>query len=228
MITLVYSLTDRPHTRVIQHRRWYCRCFSPSRQVRKCLIWLSTLVADSWHKVRTSGHSCRLLVRSFNCALNWRTNFPPQGLMVTATIKGPSFSRLTSFTDDGSGSVTILESFRALLVGDYHPIRAVEFHWYSAEVRPHFHVNLIHCLLNVTYTGSWSPWIAGRCQRLWIPVCQCHRYEPGLIDLPSSLTLILTPLSSIWRHGSRLVSSDDVYLPNWIFIREEPAKKSGL
>ncbi|KAJ7742441.1 peptidase [Mycena maculata] len=35
--------------------------------------------------------------------------------------------------DDGSGSVTILESYRALLAADFHPERAIEFHWYSAE-----------------------------------------------------------------------------------------------
>ncbi|KAJ7904363.1 peptidase [Mycena olivaceomarginata] len=35
--------------------------------------------------------------------------------------------------DDGSGSVTILESYRALLAADFHPERSLEFHWYSAE-----------------------------------------------------------------------------------------------
>jgi len=35
--------------------------------------------------------------------------------------------------DDGSGSVTILESYRALLAADFHPVRSIEFHWYSAE-----------------------------------------------------------------------------------------------
>jgi len=35
--------------------------------------------------------------------------------------------------DDGSGSVTILEAYRALIAADFHPVRAVEFHWYSAE-----------------------------------------------------------------------------------------------
>lgn len=35
--------------------------------------------------------------------------------------------------DDGSGSVTILESYRALLAADFHPQKTVEFHWYSAE-----------------------------------------------------------------------------------------------
>jgi leucyl aminopeptidase len=35
--------------------------------------------------------------------------------------------------DDGSGSVTILEAYRALIASDFHPVRAIEFHWYSAE-----------------------------------------------------------------------------------------------
>ncbi|KJA30105.1 hypothetical protein HYPSUDRAFT_210903 [Hypholoma sublateritium FD-334 SS-4] len=35
--------------------------------------------------------------------------------------------------DDGSGSVTILESYRALIAADFRPLRTVEFHWYSAE-----------------------------------------------------------------------------------------------
>jgi len=35
--------------------------------------------------------------------------------------------------DDGSGTVTILEAYRALLESDFKPNRTVEFHWYSAE-----------------------------------------------------------------------------------------------
>lgn len=38
--------------------------------------------------------------------------------------------------DDGSGTVTILEAYRALLASDFTPNRTVEFHWYSAEVCP--------------------------------------------------------------------------------------------
>lgn len=37
--------------------------------------------------------------------------------------------------DDGSGSVTILEAYRALIAADFHPVRTIEFHWYSAEVK---------------------------------------------------------------------------------------------
>ncbi|ETW84302.1 Metallo peptidase M28 [Heterobasidion irregulare TC 32-1] len=35
--------------------------------------------------------------------------------------------------DDGSGTVTILESYRALIASDFRPVQHVEFHWYSAE-----------------------------------------------------------------------------------------------
>ncbi|KZV69148.1 peptidase [Peniophora sp. CONT] len=35
--------------------------------------------------------------------------------------------------DDGSGSVTILEAYRALIAADFRPVQDVEFHWYSAE-----------------------------------------------------------------------------------------------
>lgn len=35
--------------------------------------------------------------------------------------------------DDGSGSVTILETFKSLLSAKYHPKKSVEFHWYSGE-----------------------------------------------------------------------------------------------
>lgn len=37
----------------------------------------------------------------------------------------------------GSGTVTILEAYRALLVANFTPVHDVEFHWYSA-------VSLLH------------------------------------------------------------------------------------
>lgn len=49
---------------------------------------------------------------------------------LTSTPKGAD--------DDGSGTVTILEAYRALLESGFKPNRTVEFHWYSAEVRPPF------------------------------------------------------------------------------------------
>lgn len=49
-------------------------------------------------------------------------------------FRPPSSSSDLGADDDGSGSVTILESYRALIAANFRPIRPVEFHWYSAEV----------------------------------------------------------------------------------------------
>ncbi|KAF9981943.1 Leucine aminopeptidase 1 [Mortierella antarctica] len=45
----------------------------------------------------------------------------------------PSLARSPGADDDGSGTVTILEVFRALINVGFRPLRPVEFHWYSAE-----------------------------------------------------------------------------------------------
>jgi leucyl aminopeptidase len=67
--------------------------------------------------VRTCGHSYLLQVISF-CVCARQSNLNLQGA-----------------DDDGSGSISILEAYRALLAADFHPVRTVEFHWYSAEVQ---------------------------------------------------------------------------------------------
>jgi leucyl aminopeptidase len=45
----------------------------------------------------------------------------------------PSFGRSPGADDDGSGTVTILETFRSLVACNFRPAIPVEFHWYSAE-----------------------------------------------------------------------------------------------
>ncbi|KAK9451797.1 uncharacterized protein V1518DRAFT_453485 [Limtongia smithiae] len=45
----------------------------------------------------------------------------------------PSFFGSPGADDDGSGTVTILETFRALVTSGFAPNNTVEFHWYSAE-----------------------------------------------------------------------------------------------
>ncbi|KAK7206565.1 hypothetical protein BZA70DRAFT_235767 [Myxozyma melibiosi] len=45
----------------------------------------------------------------------------------------PSFFGAPGADDDGSGTVTILETFRTLVSNGFTPNNTVEFHWYSAE-----------------------------------------------------------------------------------------------
>ncbi|GJJ07371.1 hypothetical protein Clacol_001573 [Clathrus columnatus] len=44
-----------------------------------------------------------------------------------------SFLAAPGADDDGSGTVTILEAYRALIANNVKPNKTVEFHWYSAE-----------------------------------------------------------------------------------------------
>lgn len=60
----------------------------------------------------------------------------PGWLVHTPSLVAPKLMIISpGADDDGSGTVTILESYRALISSNFRPVRPVEFHWYSAEVR---------------------------------------------------------------------------------------------
>lgn len=58
-------------------------------------------------------------------------------------------SPITGADDDGSGTVTILEAYRALITSDFKPVEHIEFHWYSAEVGPSM------CSTPVLHFNAW-------------------------------------------------------------------------
>ncbi|KAI0257885.1 hypothetical protein BC834DRAFT_838386, partial [Gloeopeniophorella convolvens] len=45
----------------------------------------------------------------------------------------PILTCLPGADDNGSGTVTILEAYRALIARNFRPVENVEFHWYAAE-----------------------------------------------------------------------------------------------
>lgn len=45
----------------------------------------------------------------------------------------PTSGRAPGSDDDGSGTVNLIEVFRALLAAGFTPATPVEFHWYSGE-----------------------------------------------------------------------------------------------
>lgn len=45
----------------------------------------------------------------------------------------PSSGRAPGADDDGTGTVNLMEAFRALLAAGFKPTNPVEFHWYAAE-----------------------------------------------------------------------------------------------
>ncbi|KAI0672477.1 Zn-dependent exopeptidase [Trametes maxima] len=48
-------------------------------------------------------------------------------------LSSPSSGRAPGADDDGSGTVNLIEVFRALVAADFKPSTPVEFHWYSGE-----------------------------------------------------------------------------------------------
>ncbi len=48
-------------------------------------------------------------------------------------LNSPSSGRAPGADDDGSGTVNLIEIFRALVAADFQPSTPVEFHWYSGE-----------------------------------------------------------------------------------------------
>lgn len=79
--------------------------------------------------------------------------------------------------DDGSGTVTILESYRALISSNFRPVRPVEFHWYAAEVKTLLSPSR-SCSLTAASGGRTSR-ISGSCTSLRGPFSERVCHESG-------------------------------------------------
>ena len=53
--------------------------------------------------------------------------------MDSINLSSPSSGRAPGADDDGTGTVNLIEAFRALLESGFAPSYPVEFHWYSGE-----------------------------------------------------------------------------------------------
>ncbi|KAF8875355.1 hypothetical protein CPB85DRAFT_548541, partial [Mucidula mucida] len=53
--------------------------------------------------------------------------------MDSINLRSPTSGRAPGADDDGSGSVNLIEIFRALLAAGFTPTTPVEFHWYAGE-----------------------------------------------------------------------------------------------
>lgn len=75
--------------------------------------------------------------------------------------------------------MSILEAYRALIAAGFQPERAVEFHWYSAEVRLSSVVQKLACENTYSLTGRGAPRVAGGCAFLREPRGERCGHEPG-------------------------------------------------
>jgi bacterial leucyl aminopeptidase len=53
--------------------------------------------------------------------------------MDSINLQSPTNGRAPGADDDGTGTVNLVEIFRALMAANFKPSTPVEFHWYSGE-----------------------------------------------------------------------------------------------
>jgi bacterial leucyl aminopeptidase len=53
--------------------------------------------------------------------------------MDSINLRSPTTGRAPGADDDGSGTVNLIEAFRALATAGYRPPTPIEFHWYAGE-----------------------------------------------------------------------------------------------
>ncbi|KAF5383645.1 hypothetical protein D9615_003820 [Tricholomella constricta] len=94
--------------------------------------WIVKTVGDA--TVKAFAHSW--VQSSIIARIPGTTNGPVTILgahMDSINLSNPTSGRAPGADDDGSGSVNLIEAFRALLAAGFRPTTPVEFHWYSAE-----------------------------------------------------------------------------------------------
>jgi len=111
---------------------------------RESQLWLLSKIHETISKSASPSLRERISTREF--AHSWAqssiitsingTTSPEEVIVISAHQDSTNmwpFLPAPGADDDGSGTVTILEAYRALLESDFKPNRTVEFHWYSAE-----------------------------------------------------------------------------------------------
>jgi len=107
-------------------------------------VWLKSKIEETTSQWAPPSLKKRITTREFThkwdqssiiTSING-TNSPDEVVIISAHQDSTNmlpFLPAPGADDDGSGTVTILEAYRALLASDFRPNRTVEFHWYSAE-----------------------------------------------------------------------------------------------
>lgn len=73
------------------------------------------------------------IIAKFNGASTTAPALILGGHIDSINLNSPSTGRAPGADDNGTGTVTLIEVFRALVAAGFSPTRPVEFHFYSAE-----------------------------------------------------------------------------------------------
>lgn len=100
-----------------------------------------------------------------------------------------SFFSAPSADDDGSGTVTILETYRGIISAGFQPNRSVKSHWYSAEVNWDLCRFMFHYLYAAVSSGRRDSWLSSWCTGLWSKISQCICHDLDISVAKYSLNL---------------------------------------
>ncbi|KAF8761497.1 peptidase [Rhizoctonia solani] len=106
--------------------------------------WLKSKISETTDKFASSKLQTLISISEFphswgqnSIILRIKGSDPSAGTVIISAHQDSTnmwpFLPAPGADDDGSGTVTILEAYRALIAADFTPVHDVEFHWYSAE-----------------------------------------------------------------------------------------------
>lgn len=106
--------------------------------------WLKAKIEETTDKFASSSLKSLISVAEFphswgqnSIILRIKGSNPNAGTVIISAHQDSTnmwpFMPAPGADDDGSGTVTILEAYRALIAANFTPVHDVEFHWYSAE-----------------------------------------------------------------------------------------------
>ncbi|EIM91035.1 peptidase [Stereum hirsutum FP-91666 SS1] len=136
--------TDLPSRILEEFTSFYTRYYT-SKTGHDSALWLASKIAEVTEANAPKGLRERITQTTFPHSwgqqsiivrINGSSPTDDGVIIMSSHIDSANFvpwMRAPGADDDGSGTVTILEAYRALLAADFHPLENVEFHWYSAE-----------------------------------------------------------------------------------------------
>ncbi|KAG8763240.1 Leucine aminopeptidase 1 [Ceratobasidium sp. 423] len=106
--------------------------------------WLKAKIAETTDKFASSNLKTLISISEFphswgqnSIILRIKGSDPNAGTVIISAHQDSTnmwpFLPAPGADDDGSGTVTILEAYRALIAANFTPVHDVELHWYSAE-----------------------------------------------------------------------------------------------
>ncbi|KZV68153.1 peptidase [Peniophora sp. CONT] len=141
--SVIKTLTTKTMTENLEKFSSFKNRYYRAETGRQSQQWLLSKISETTSKFAPKALQEKITIAEFphpwgqNSIIVHINGSAPTGTVITGAHQDSTnmwpFLPAPGADDDGSGSVTILEAYRALIAADFRPVQDVEFHWYSAE-----------------------------------------------------------------------------------------------